>query len=66
MPFAAATFAGSLPGTIVTVLLGDTLSGHASPTVIVVTVALTVVGLFGLLLDVNLPQPIRQAPKVDR
>ncbi|WP_052204258.1 TVP38/TMEM64 family protein [Corynebacterium riegelii] len=66
VPFAVATFVGSLPGTIVTVLLGDTLSGHASPTVIALTVALTVVGLVGLLLDANLPQPTRQAPKVDR
>lgn len=53
--FAIATFVGSLPGTVVTVLLGDTLSGQANPAVVALTVALTALGLAGLLLDARLP-----------
>ena len=57
IPFAAATFAGSLPGTVITVLLGDTLSGQTNPAVVALTAVLTVVGLIGLLVDASLPNP---------
>lgn len=55
LPFAIATFIGSLPGTMVTVLLGDTLSGQANPAVVALTVVLTALGLGGVLLDARLP-----------
>lgn len=55
VPFAAATFAGSLPGTIGTVLFGDTLTGEANPAVLALTIILALLGLGGLLLDALLP-----------
>lgn len=55
LPFALATFVGSLPGTVVTVLFGDTLTGNANPVVVVLTVVLTLAGCAGLLLDARLP-----------
>lgn len=55
LPFALATFVGSLPGTVVTVLFGDTLTGNANPVVVVLTVVLTLAGFAGLLLDARLP-----------
>nr|WP_066525877.1 TVP38/TMEM64 family protein [Corynebacterium bouchesdurhonense] len=54
-PFALATFVGSLPGTVVTVFFGDTLTGQASPAVVAAAVALGVVGVAGLALDTALP-----------
>ena len=61
LPFAAATFAGSLPGTIGTVLFGDTLTGDANPAVIALTVVLAAVGVAGLLLDALLPTHLGSA-----
>jgi len=61
LPFAAATFAGSLPGTIGTVLFGDTLTGDANPAVIALTVVLAAVGVGGLLLDALLPTHLESA-----
>ena len=55
LPFAAATFVGSLPGTVITVLFGDTLTGEANPAVVVLTVVLTLVGLSVLLIDARVP-----------
>lgn len=54
-PFALATLVGSLPGTVITVLFGDTLTGQASPTVIAAAVALGLIGVAGLALDTALP-----------
>ncbi|UIZ93165.1 TVP38/TMEM64 family protein [Corynebacterium sp. CNCTC7651] len=58
LPFAVATFFGSLPGTIVVVLFGDTLTGQANPVIVACTAALTVLGLSGMLLDARLPTPV--------
>ena len=54
-PFALATLVGSLPGTVITVLFGDTLTGQASPTVIAAAVVLGLIGVAGLALDTALP-----------
>lgn len=54
-PFTIATFAGSAPGTVATVFFGDTLTGDANPVIIVITVALALAGVTGLLLDAATP-----------
>lgn len=53
--FTLATFLGSAPGTVVTVLLGDTLTGEAEPVVIIITVVLAIAGVIGLVVDSRLP-----------
>ncbi|WP_018017046.1 TVP38/TMEM64 family protein [Corynebacterium capitovis] len=55
LPFAAATFAGSLPGTVGTVFFGDTLTGTANPAVVALTVILALCGIGGLIADAALP-----------
>ncbi len=53
LPYVVATALGSLPGTIGTVLLGNALTGHTSPTMLVVTGACMAVGVGGLLADMR-------------
>lgn len=53
--FTVATLVGSAPGTIATVFLGNTLTGKADPTIMVITVCLTCVGVLGLVFDRKLP-----------
>ena len=53
--FTVATLAGSAPGTVVTVFLGDMLAGDLDPVVIGLTVALAVAGFIGLAVDHRLP-----------
>lgn len=53
--FTLATFIGSAPGTAVTVLLGETLTGQPDPLVIGLTVMLAAVGMLGLAVDQRLP-----------
>jgi len=55
VPFTVATLVGSAPGTIATVFLGNTLTGKADPTIMVITVCLTCVGVLGLVFDRKLP-----------
>ena len=55
LPFAVATLVGSLPGTIITVLFGDALTGQANPAVVVATIILGLVGVAGLITDAHLP-----------
>lgn len=55
LPFAIATFAGSLPGTVLVTIFGDTLTAEANPVVIAVMAVLAVIGLSGLILDARLP-----------
>ena len=55
LPLAIATFAGSLPGTVLVTIFGDTLTGEANPVVIAVMAVLAVIGLSGLILDARLP-----------
>lgn len=53
--FTLATFVGSAPGTVVTVVLGDALTGEVDPLVIALTVVLAVIGFVGLAVDHRLP-----------
>lgn len=53
--FTLATFLGSAPGTVVTVVLGDALAGDVDPLVVGLTVFLAVLGLAGLVVDRRLP-----------
>ncbi|MGX0119398.1 TVP38/TMEM64 family protein [Corynebacterium otitidis] len=55
VPFAVATFVGSAPGSIVTVVLGDALGGRPDPLAIGLTVVIALVGFAGLALDGLLP-----------
>ncbi|WP_018295527.1 TVP38/TMEM64 family protein [Corynebacterium lubricantis] len=63
VPFTVATLIGSAPGTVVTVLFGDTLTGQANPIVVVATVVLAVIGIIGLIVDARSAN--RQGQKVD-
>lgn len=53
--FTIATFVGSLPGTVTTVVLGDALTGHLDPEVLVITLTLAGIGFLGLAVDQRLP-----------
>lgn len=53
--FTSATLLGSAPGTVVTVFLGDALTGQPDLTLIWVTVGLAVLGVLGLVLDSRVP-----------
>lgn len=53
--FTLATLVGSAPGTVVTVVLGDALTGDVDPVVVTLTVGLAVLGLAGLAVDHRLP-----------
>lgn len=55
VPFAAATLIGSLPGTVLVTIFGDTLTGQANPVVIAVMAVLAAVGIAGLIVDARLP-----------
>lgn len=55
VPFAAATLIGSLPGTVLVTIFGDTLTGEANPVVIAIMAVLAVVGIAGLIIDARLP-----------
>ena len=50
-----ATFVGSAPGTILTVILGDALTGQSHPAAIILTVVLALIGVAGLAVDHRLP-----------
>ena len=63
IPFAFATFVGSLPGTVLVTIFGDTLTGEAHPVFIAIMGVLAVAGLLGLVLDARMPT--RQGPTVD-
>lgn len=64
VPFAAATFLGSAPGTVLVTMFGETLTGDPDPVFVAVMVVLAVAGLIGVALDVA--TPTRQASTVDR
>ncbi|QGU07435.1 TVP38/TMEM64 family inner membrane protein YdjZ [Corynebacterium occultum] len=55
LPFALATLIGSAPGTVLTVLLGNTFTGEADPLLLGLTIALAILGIIGLALDTRLP-----------
>lgn len=58
--FTIATCLGSAPGTVVTVLLGDTLTGEADPAIIWITIALAALGVVGLVIDSRIPVKARK------
>lgn len=55
--FALATLVGSAPGTSMTVVLGDALTGNTDPMVIPVTIILALAGITGLVVESRLPSP---------
>ncbi|WP_080794893.1 TVP38/TMEM64 family protein [Corynebacterium pacaense] len=55
LSFVLATLVGSAPGTIVTVVLGDALSGGGDLRLILLSVALAGLGLVGIIVDRHLP-----------
>ncbi|MGV9820655.1 TVP38/TMEM64 family protein [Nocardia xishanensis] len=50
-PYLAATFVGSAPGTIATVVLADALTGGSDPAMLAVSGVCLAIGLLGLVLD---------------
>lgn len=48
VPYTLATFVGLIPGTLAVVVLGDALTGHVSPTLIVVSLCTGSIGIVGL------------------
>jgi uncharacterized membrane protein YdjX (TVP38/TMEM64 family) len=53
LPYAAATVLGLFPGTAAVVILGDALTGHVSPTLILVSVCTASVGVAGLIYEIR-------------
>lgn len=53
--FAVATLVGSAPGTIITVMLGDSLATGANAQLLLATLGLAVLGVVGLVLDTRIP-----------
>lgn len=53
LPYTVATFVGLLPGTLAVVVLGDAMTGHVSPLLVVVSVATACVGFAGLLYEIR-------------
>lgn len=50
-PYLLATFVGLLPGTAAVVILGDAMTGHLDPLLILVSLCTAAVGLAGLLYE---------------
>ncbi len=53
LPFAVATVAGLLPGTVAVVVLGDALAGHPDPLLYLVSLCTSALGLVGLVFEVR-------------
>ena len=53
LPFAVATVAGLLPGTIAVVVLGDALAGHPDPLLYLMSLCTSALGLLGLVFEVR-------------
>ncbi|GGG68214.1 TVP38/TMEM64 family protein [Corynebacterium pelargi] len=58
--FSIATFIGSFPGTVLTVILGDSLVGSANPMALFAVLLLAMLGILGILLDTRLPVKAEQ------
>lgn len=54
-PYLAATVIGLAPGTCAVVILGDALTGAASPWQLLISAGLVLIGIAGLLLDARAP-----------
>ncbi|MGH3980770.1 MAG: TVP38/TMEM64 family protein [Pseudonocardiaceae bacterium] len=55
--FVVGTAAGSVPGTVAVVLLGDALTGHPSPALLAISALGAAIGVLGLVLDARAPLP---------
>ncbi|AZA09251.1 TVP38/TMEM64 family protein [Corynebacterium pseudopelargi] len=53
--FSLATLIGSMPGTVITVILGDSLISSANPVALLAVVMLAALGVLGILLDTRMP-----------
>jgi uncharacterized membrane protein YdjX (TVP38/TMEM64 family) len=53
LPYALATLAGLLPGTAAVVVLGDALTGHISPMLVLVSVCTAAIGFAGLIYELG-------------
>lgn len=65
-PYTLATLAGTAPGTAAVVILGDALTGHVDPLLVVVSLCTAAVGVAVLVYEVRLhrhAQPRRPAPE---
>ena len=51
VPYTLATFVGLMPGTLAVVVLGDALTGHISPLLVVVSLCTGSIGIVGLALE---------------
>lgn len=51
LPYLLATIAGLLPGTAAVVILGDALTGHVSPLLLLVSLCTAAIGIAGLLYE---------------
>ncbi|TQM32147.1 TVP38/TMEM64 family protein [Nocardia bhagyanarayanae] len=60
-PYLAATFVGSAPGTIATVVLADALTGGSHPAMLVVSGVCLAIGLLGLVVDARWRPETRDA-----
>jgi uncharacterized membrane protein YdjX (TVP38/TMEM64 family) len=53
LPYTLATVIGLLPGTTAVVVLGDALTGHVSPLLLLVSATTACVGILGLIVEVH-------------
>jgi uncharacterized membrane protein YdjX (TVP38/TMEM64 family) len=65
LPYTLATIAGILPGTAAVVILGDALTGHVSPLLILVSLCTGIVGLALLAYEIRHHRRHRTAPVTD-
>jgi uncharacterized membrane protein YdjX (TVP38/TMEM64 family) len=62
LPFTLATLAGVLPGTAAVVILGDALTGHVSPLLVLVSMCTGIVGVALLAYEIRHHRRHRTAP----
>lgn len=55
IPYIVASVVGMAPGTAAVVFLGDALTGHRNPLLLLLSAGLFAIGVIGLLLDARLP-----------
>jgi uncharacterized membrane protein YdjX (TVP38/TMEM64 family) len=65
LPYTLATLAGMLPGTAAVVILGDALTGHVSPLLILVSLCTGIVGLALLAYEIRHHRRHRRAPVIE-
>lgn len=63
LPYFLATLAGLLPGTAAVVTLGDAMTGHVSPQLVVVSLCTAAVGIGGLIYEARRYRQQLRAPR---